>query len=196
MAFKTPDYSTLSLADIHCFTDYSAVDSQHQTLIVIHMLGYEQAVKSNWAKLVTAKSQHNYINGELIVTEGARDHVTLKTMLPESGWLDMWLIHKQCSEEHINPSRAPHFYTFVPEELPEAFGKLQRQFVTRLDRVISLPVLPVWTAYLWQRGEARGLIHAIAPGDCRNLIVYRIKTTMPVWTTIISTGLAEGDISF
>ena len=131
-----------------------------------------------------------------MITEGARDHVTMKSMLPESGWLDMWLVHKQCTNEHVNPSRAPHFYVFAPEALPDVVNKLQRQFVTRLDRAISLPVLPEWLDYLWRQGDRRGLIHAIPPGDCRNLIAYRVKTAMPVWTNIISTGLREGAISF
>jgi hypothetical protein len=196
MTLQTPDFSKLALAEIACYTDYSAVDDDDGTLIALHMVGYEQAVKSNWAKLVTAKTCYNHINGCLVITEGARDHVTMKTMLPESGWLDMWLIHKQVTTEYVNPSRKPHFYTFVPEHEPEATNKLQRQFVALLDRAISLPVLPAWTEYLWQQGDIRGLIHAIHPGDCRNLIVYRIKTTLPIWTSIISTGLKEGDISF
>ncbi|MBE2223818.1 MAG: hypothetical protein IAF02_19920 [Anaerolineae bacterium] len=192
-----PDYQRLSLADISCYTAYSAVDKTHNTLIALHMIGYEQAVRSNWAKLVTSKSVYNYINTCLVETQGSRDHVTMKTMLPESGWLDMWLIHKQCTIDQINPRRNPHFYIFTPDEaLNTASDTLKAQFITLLDKAINIPILPEWSEYLWQEGDRKKLIQPINPDDCRNLVAYRVIIAAPAWASIISTGLKEGDITF
>ncbi len=111
-----PSHDRITLSpDFGCYTDYSAVDETYKQLVALHLFDYEQNVKANWATIATSGAVVNYLNGCQFETKGMKAHKTFKTILPDSGWLDMWLIHKQAITETANPFREPYFYVFVPD---------------------------------------------------------------------------------
>lgn len=184
--------------DYAAYTDYSAVDSLHDQLVALHMFGNEQSVKANWASVVTGKSIVNFINGCQFINSGAKAHRTTKSMLPDSNWLDMWMIHKQAITKEANPFREPYFYVLVPDNLEPTISqeRLQRQFVNTLDKTINSPVLTEWGTTLWELGKEYQEIHKLPSGDCHNLLVYRVNLDLTIWANIISNALSTNNLTF
>jgi len=80
-----------------------------------------------------------------------------------------------------------------------ATPKLQRHLVDRLNKMLSIPVLPQWSSYLWERGrnggrwDDKGLLALTTNGDC--VAGYWVNPGWR-WTETIQEGLRDGRIRF
>ncbi|MCB8986723.1 MAG: hypothetical protein H6661_03115 [Ardenticatenaceae bacterium] len=182
------------------YSQYYALDEDNQTIVALQILGPEQAVKAAWAKLVTNGKQSAYIDSTPILLDGSKMHITMKAQLPNCGWLEMWLIHKQATHEHVSPGNAPYFYVFSPDtgDIPEDTRKshLLDSFVTMLDQVIGTPILPNWGTFLLQQGANSRLVSTWKLPRSRNTNAYRIRIVPDKWQQIISSGLKSNQITF
>ena len=180
------------------YSTYYVLDEEDDTIVALQMLGPEQAVKAAWAHLVSNGKQSTMIDKFSVTLEGSKMHVMMKAMLPDSNWLEMWLIHKQAIPNQISPSKTC-FYLFQPQTgshtLEQLYHQFQAPFLNLLDRVINTPVLPEWAQYLWQAGDNKGLISPPLAAE-RNVFAYRIKIDPDAWQEIITNGLRYGHITF
>lgn len=198
---QTPNLEPKRLAltkDFSVLSDYSAIDEDNSQLIVLHMFNYEQAVKASWANLATSGKVTNFINNCEVVTNGMKAHKTFKSTLADSGYFEMWLIHKQAISQSASPHREPYFYVFVPEQIPllQQKKQLHQQFANTLDLTINIPILPEWSWYLWQEGFEIDMIAEMPEENCHNLTAFRIGLDLAKWESIVSSGLKTRQISF
>ncbi len=162
------------------------LDDDEETIVALQMIGPEQAVKANWAALMGG-GKTNWINATRI-KGGAKSHITLRQMLP-CGWLEMWLIHKQAS--HIEMTPDTPFYLLddgtavpppqlLPHARPRHSGALQLN----------------WTTHLWMGGRQSDLIRLVTDQHSRGRAAWRVIPDLDGWSTIISTGLNNGQLIF
>jgi hypothetical protein len=176
---------------------YFAIDQVHNTIIALQMLGWEQSVKAAWAHLVTNGKQSAMINKYTVILDGSKKHVQFKSSLPENGRFESWLIHKQAIPEKAHPGIEPFFYIFsLNTNAPYHDEEFGTQFITMLDRVINMPILPEWSHVLWEKGIERNMIMPIPPDDCRNMVAYRIAIVPTMWQRYITQELRRGHITF
>lgn len=182
------------------YSQYFALDEDNHTIVALQILGPEQAVKAAWAKLVTNGKQTAYIDSTPITLDGSKMHVMMKTPLPDCGWLEMWLIHKQAMHEHVSPGNAPYFYIFSPDtgDIPEDTRKSHflDSFITMLDRVIGTPILPDWATFLLQQGQSKRLVSTWKLPRSRNVDAYRVKISPDKWQQLVTMGLQTNQIAF
>ncbi len=182
------------------YSQYYALDEDNHTIVALQILGPEQAVKAAWAHLVTNGKQSAHIDAATVTLDGSKMHVMIKSQLPDCGWLEMWLVHKQAMHEHVSPGNAPYFYIFSPDtgDIPEDTRQshLRDLFATMLDLVIGVPILPEWSNFLLQEGQGRQLISTWKLTPSRNVDAYRIRIKPDTWQKIISDGLKTNQITF
>ncbi|MGB1251146.1 MAG: hypothetical protein ACPG8W_11065 [Candidatus Promineifilaceae bacterium] len=173
---------------IPVFAPLLVVDGVSAELIAIRMVGPAEAVKTNWAMLVSGYSKQQVtLNGTFITTRGAKHFHTLKTILP-SGLVDWCLIHHQAAAQTVKPDRPFYVFTKSTSQRPE-------QFFAILDAGLDVPLLSVWQDFLWHTGRHCKLIESADPNPY-GMAAWRINPDQAQWATLISQGLQDQFISF
>ncbi len=173
---------------IPVFAPLLIVDSVSAEVIAIRMVGPAEAVKANWAMLVSSYSKQQVtLNGRFITTKGARHFHTLKTVLP-SGLVDWCLIHHQAAPQTVKPDRPFYVFTDAITERPDPFFAI-------LDAGLNVPLLSAWQAFLWRAGRHSKLIEAADPKP-HGMAAWRIHPDQKRWADLISQGLQDQFISF
>jgi hypothetical protein len=164
------------------------LDETEETIILMQMVGPQQAVKANWAALMGGKKKHR-INSVIVKLSGAENHVTLKKTLP-CGWLEMWLIHVQASATEMTPGQP--FYIIINETTEET--AVPPTFFFMLNKSLSIPILPEWERYLWLSGRESRLIQPCKARHCHGSIYWLVIPDHDAWSNVITDGLSNGRI--
>ncbi len=173
---------------IPVFAPLLIVDGISAEVVAIRMVGPAEAVKANWAMLVSGYSKQSVtLNGSFITTKGAIHFHTLKTILP-SGLVDWCLIHHQAAPQTVKPDRP--FYVFT-----ESVTERPAQFFAILDAGLNVPLLSAWQDFLWHAGRHCKLIEAADPKP-QGMAAWRINPDQKQWANLISQGLQDQLISF
>lgn len=163
------------------------VDEQEQTIVALQLLGPSQAVNANWAALMGGGKSH-YILNEYVQLKGMKKHIKLQKMLPETGWKEMWLLHKQASHNELDAGEA---FFYLPDNQER---DIPASFIPMLDKTIPIPLQETWAAYLFYEGLNRDVIKPFYETNCIGWHCY--KVFKQGWEEIISQGIAQGQISF
>ncbi len=168
-------------------TPILVLDEENETIVAIQMLGVSQSVNANWAALMGG-GKADYIHGVYVKLGGAKKHVKLQKLLPETGWKELWLLHKQASFNEMDAGE-PFFYLLQQQE-----EDVPANFIGMLDKAISIPVRQPWAAYLFTEGLRTELIRPLDDYHCVGWVGYRVSHKG--WETIITEGIAQGAITF
>ncbi len=155
------------------------------TLIYMELLGPRQAVKANWAAL-RQRNRNHYLFGRIEVNKDDK-LTTIKTTLP-CGWDHWCLIHRQASYDKLTPQET--FYLIDHNQKPSGPPKT---FIAFLAKSLAIPILAQWAKYLWVEGRMKELITPLSEG-CYGFGGWKVETHQ--WSEVVSSGLAEGHISF
>lgn len=190
-------------------------------IVYLSAVGHKTSLKSIWGTLVS--SNNKGIDGfgkyHLKKLSGAR-YVQYWTPLPESTATHMIVVAEaaQIPDRDKTSEIADsgcYILAFHPEgakHLKPRYGRsderdaLHKQvshelwlhLVDRLNKMLSIAVLPEWAPYLWERAlgsrwDDRGLVVLSTDGDC--VVGYWINPKWK-WTETIRKGLEEGHIRF
>lgn len=166
-----------------------AIDPGTNTLVFLNMVGPHNSIQANWAALMQDRAQQ--WQGVNFKVGTARNHIRLRSKLP-SGLVQMMLIHKEATPAHLNPSSiSGYILAGSTDDVPE-------HFIATLDKLVSIPVLPEWSTYLWTIGRITGLIdYAGNPNKHINVTAWKIRTGADniAWHDIISTAIQSKRIS-
>lgn len=168
-------------------TPILVLDEENETIVAIQMLGVSQSVNANWAALMGG-GKSDYIHGVYVKLGGTKKHVKLQKLLPETGWKELWLIHKQASANEMDAGE-PFFYLLQQQE-----EDVPANFIGLLDKAIPIPVREQWAAYLFTEGLRTELIRPLDEYHCVGWVGY--KVTCKGWDAIISEGIASRHITF
>jgi len=164
-------------------------------------VGAKQSVKANWAALMGSGKVH-WLGRQRIRLEGMKEHVKIQTTLP-CGWADQILIHKQASLREMNPEEP--FYLLddgkrpagsVDGGRPSSKGQIPPLFYPMLNKCLALPLLESWSAYLWENGRERDLIHILDDGQGQGYGAWRVLPALEAWQEIVQGGLKDKQIAF
>jgi hypothetical protein len=156
------------------------------TLVYMELLGPRQVVHANWAALRNGGRNQWVAGASLSILKSDR-MVTLKQSLP-IGWDHWCLIHRQTSFEHLIPSEPFYILDDGESAVPPAFYPL-------LSKSLALPLLPEWTEYLWIAGRQRRIITPLDE-HCHGRGAWRVTADEDKWWEIVSSGLAQSQMSF
>lgn len=177
----------LSLAKgLPVYTPAVVLDSNHNNVIYLEMVGNKQAVRANWAALVGKKVC--WVGGQRIDLDGMKEHVMVRSSLP-CGWVDHILIHKQASIREMNPE-APFFL------LDDGRESIPSLFYPMLNKCLAMPVLEDWAMYLWENGRARNLVTLLNDGEGQGYAAWQVLPAPDEWQKIIQDGLRRHSIRF
>lgn len=183
------DYMLRDLAmGFHVNAPVLVIDEEEETIVTLQMLGVPQAVNANWAALMGGGKKH-FILTALVALKGAKNHVKLDKVLPESGWKEMWLIHKQASFNDAEPGKS-FFYLLQPSDN----AMLLQNFIGLLDKSCNVPVQNDWAWYLFAKGRQEELIRPLPTNHCVGRIGFKVLTSG--WDEIIAEGIKNKHISF
>ncbi|MBX3060435.1 MAG: hypothetical protein KF770_28585 [Anaerolineae bacterium] len=163
------------------------VDKQEQSIVALQLLGASQAVNANWAALMGGGKSH-YILNEYVQLKGTKKHIKLQKMLPETGWKEMWLLHKQASHNELDAGEE-FFYLLDNQE-----SEIPASFIPMLDKAIPIPLQEAWADYLFQEGLDTEVIQPLPNLACVGWGCY--KVFKQGWENVISVGIAQGWIRF
>ena len=164
------------------------IDEVEETIVALQMMDNVETVNATWAALVNGNSHHRILSRK-VKLEGMKAHIRLNKSLPEAEWKETWLIHKQATLEHVNPSFGFFYLIGFSEGVPDHFYPM-------LDKSLGIPTLPAWKDYLWQQGLAKYLIVKNDPDHGVGLNTWHVKTEPEKWQAIIRTGLSQTKIIF
>lgn len=177
----------LSLAQgLAVHTPALVIDDEEETLVYLQMIGAKQAVRANWAALVSGRV--NWLGRQRLSLSGMKDHVKVQAALP-CGWHDQILIHRQASLQAMNPERP--FYL-----LDDGAGGIPPLFYAMLNKCLALPLLPSWARYLWEQGRREQLITLLNDGRGQGHAAWRVLPAPESWQALVETGLQAGDLRF
>jgi hypothetical protein len=156
-------------------------------LLYISLVGSKNAVTANWAALMQDRQVDLLYQYFTVGT--AKNHVRLNTYLP-SGLVQMILIHNDLLPRNVNPTSEAAYII-----APENDDSMPSEFLSLLDKITDVPIVPEWAEYLWITGRAIGLInYACTPHKMVGCTLWRI-TGQKKWREIISTSLAAKEIA-
>ena len=162
------------------------LDQDEQAIVCLQLIGNPQAVKANWARLMSAYQSPVQIDGVTLRQRGMKKHLVFKRQLPldQVEWV---LLHKQASIKTVQPDKP--FYV-----LDEGKATIPKAFFPLLDAVLVIPLQPQWAAYLWASGRASGQIVTV------NRVTYgqmawRINPKVDRWEAIIKQGFKTGELA-
>lgn len=174
-------------ANIPIFNPLLAIDGKKRNLIICRLVGHPEAVKANWAALVSGRGSDVRINGSVIITAGSEPYTTLRTVLP-NGLVDWLLVHKQASPPTVNPDQDFYVLSDNATGTPESFFGM-------LDAALHVPLLANWSGYLWSAGREAELISA-ADRTPYGIVAWTLQNDADAWANLISAGLKQGHIHF
>ncbi|MCI0647256.1 MAG: hypothetical protein L0346_20495, partial [Chloroflexi bacterium] len=164
---------TLSLAQgLAVYTPAVAIDDMEDTLVYLEMIGPKQSVKANWAALVGGGKVH-WFGRQRVQLDGMKAHLMVQSKLP-CGWSDYILIHKQASLKEVNPEQP--FYL-----LDDGHQPIPQLFYPMLNKCLALPLLAIWTDYLWESGRERKLITLLSEGAGQGYATWRVLSVLEQW---------------
>lgn len=163
------------------------LDEAEETIVAAQLLGVPQAVNANWAALMGGGKQH-YILNTLVKLQGAKQHVKLEKVLPETGWKELWLLHKQASFNELDAG-TPFFYLLHRDKEP-----FPANFIGLLDKAISIPLQADWAGHLFAAGWQQELIQPLPAKHCVGCTGYKVYSQG--WETIIADGVIHGQLTF
>jgi hypothetical protein len=181
----------LSLADgLPVYTPAVVLDPNNDDVVYLEMVGPRQAVRANWAALVGGRVQ--WIGRQRVELDGMKNHRLVQASLP-CGWSDYILIHKQASLQAMNPEEPFYLLDDGGQQLPSLFYPM-------LNRCLAIPLLEVWSAYLWARGREEGpgarLVELLNEGAGQGYAAWRVLPAPEAWQQVVQGGLAAGTIFF
>lgn len=174
-------------ANIPVFNPLLAIDGNKRNLIICRLVGHPEAVKANWAALVSGRNSDVRINGTPVVTSGSEPYTTLRTVLP-NGLVDWLLIHKQASPPTVNPDQDFYVLSDNATGTPDSFFDM-------LDAALHVPLLADWSSYLWSAGREAELITA-ADRTPYGIVAWTVQNDADAWADLIAAGLKNGLIHF
>jgi len=150
-----------------------------QGTVYASFIGRQTAVTGIWA----AFQDHEVLSimdAELrkLEVEGAKYH-TLKTRLPESGWMHLVLLHTQATVYNLPDE---DFYVIDDDR------RLQR-FWAMWNRALPLPASPEWTARLWDLGRSYGLIYQL---PAQGVQCWKVEADHDAWLRILQIIIRGG----
>ena len=177
----------LSLAKgLPVYTPAIVMDSDNDNIVYLEMIGHKQAVRANWAALVSKKVC--WIGRDRIYLDGMKEHVMVRSSLP-CGWVDHILIHKQASIREMDPQE-PFFL------LDDGQQSIPPLFYPMLNNCLAVPVLADWTEYLWVTGREHNLITLLNDGEGQGYAAWRVLPAPDAWQELVQGGLSGRQIVF
>ncbi len=161
-------------------------DGDNDNIVYLEMVGNKQAVRANWAALVSKKVR--WIGGQRVYLDGMKEHVLIRASLP-CGWADHILIHKQASLQRMNPEE-PFFL------LDDGRHPIPPLFYPMLNKCLAVTVLEDWAGYLWENGRERNLITLLNDGAGQGYAAWQVLPAPDEWQQIIQFGLKAASIAF
>ncbi len=159
------------------------IDEKRNAIVCLQLIGNPQAVKANWARLMTAYQTPVEIDGIYIRQRGMKQHLVLKKPLPldQAEWV---LLHKQASYEAMQPDEPFYVLDNGTDEIPTAFFPM-------LDAALAIPLQPHWATYFWQQGLALNLIRPVNDRSYGKM-AWHVNTATETWEQIIHDGFQSG----
>jgi len=212
---------TTTVRNKHASATGAGIASHDRQVVYLSAVGHKTSLKSIWGTLISANGKGISGFGQYHVKRlpGTR-YAQYWTPLPESTAVHMILVaevaqipdrdksqrlsENGCYILALHPEGAVHLksrYTRSEERQAlreQVDDELRLHLVGRLNKMLSIAVLPEWAPYLWRqavggRWDDRGLVALDTDGDC--IAGYWINPDW-TWTETIQAGLQRGHIGF
>lgn len=159
------------------------IDEKRNAIVCLQLIGNPQAVKANWARLMTAYQTSVEIDDVYIRQRGMKKHLVFKKLLPldQVEWV---LLHKQASYEAMQPDEPFYVLDNAESDHPAAFFPM-------LDAALAIPLQPHWANYFWQQGLDHKLIRPVSE-RAYGKMAWHVNTTTETWEQIIQEGFRQG----
>ncbi len=161
------------------------IDEKRNAIVCLQLIGNPQAVKANWARLMSAYQSPVEINNVYIRQRGMKRHLVFKKPLPFDQ-VECILLHKQASYETMQPDEPFYVLDNEARDYPAAFFPM-------LDAALAIPLQPHWASYLWQQGLDHKLIRPVSE-RAYGKMAWHIHTAAETWEQIIHAGFQSGEL--
>lgn len=157
------------------------VTENNWNLIYLSFFGYKTSNRAIWAALMGNRGIQ--IDRRYYARQRNMDYKAYNRKF-ESLAEHMVIIGERALYQYAKPKEP--FYLLSPNPEPDL-----RHFGAFLNKLSSIPLLPSWDSYLWEKGKREGLIEEL---QSQGINAWKADTNDNFWIEIILDGLRERKI--